>query len=115
MNIKVQRVYNINTPLKNAILIDRLWPRGISKATLNGVPWVRELAPSNELRRWFHEDKDARWTAFNRKYQAELKQNKKLIIDIVSKYKKEITLLTAAREIDTSHIPTLKSFLINCL
>ena len=53
------------------ILIDRLWPRGVSKETLKLDDWVKELAPSNELRKWFDHDPE-KWDEFQRRYAQEL-------------------------------------------
>ncbi|MGH9759822.1 MAG: DUF488 domain-containing protein [Blastocatellia bacterium] len=55
------------------ILVDRLWPRGVSKDQVHIEKWLRELGPSNELRRFFGHD-PARWTEFHRRYLAELKR-----------------------------------------
>ena len=56
------------------ILIDRLWPRGLSKAKVAVNHWMKELAPSTELRKWFNHD-PARWEEFKRRYTAELHQD----------------------------------------
>lgn len=57
------------------IYIDRLWPRGLSHETFHYDLWDKEIAPSTELREWFHADPDGRWTAFEKKYEAELEEN----------------------------------------
>ena len=54
------------------LLADRLWPRGVSKAELPLDGWLRDLTPSSDLRRWFHEDMAGRWPEFCRRYRAEL-------------------------------------------
>jgi uncharacterized protein YeaO (DUF488 family) len=72
MTIILERVYG--SALKTAgyrILVDRLWPRGVSRDTLALDEWCRDLAPSNALRAWFAHDPQ-RWEAFRRKYLAEL-------------------------------------------
>lgn len=56
------------------ILVDRLWPRGVSKEEAHLDDWMKEIAPSTELRQWFGHDPQ-RWTEFKRRYRAELKQN----------------------------------------
>lgn len=56
------------------VLVDRLWPRGVSRADLEGVPWVKSVAPSDGLRKWFGHD-PAKWTEFKRRYFAELDAN----------------------------------------
>lgn len=57
------------------IYIDRLWPRGLSHETFHYDMWDKDLAPSTELREWFHADPDDRWSEFEKKYAAELRSN----------------------------------------
>lgn len=57
------------------VYIDRLWPRGLSHETFHYDLWDKDIAPSTELREWFHADPDNRWTQFVEKYKAELKSN----------------------------------------
>jgi uncharacterized protein YeaO (DUF488 family) len=73
--VKLKRVYEPATPDDGTrILVDRLWPRGLSKADARIDLWLKEIAPSTELRRWFGHDPD-RWTEFRRRYQEELQQH----------------------------------------
>jgi uncharacterized protein YeaO (DUF488 family) len=60
------------------ILIDRLWPRGVKKADAGISQWMKEIAPSNELRKWFGHD-PARWQEFRRRYRVELKDKRELV------------------------------------
>ncbi len=57
------------------IYIDRLWPRGLSHETFHYDAWEKEIAPSTELREWFHQDPDGRWNEFEEKYRKELLAN----------------------------------------
>lgn len=57
------------------VYIDRLWPRGLSHETFHYDMWDKEIAPSAELREWFHQDPDGRWGEFEKKYTAELMGN----------------------------------------
>lgn len=57
------------------VYIDRLWPRGLSHETFHYDSWDKAIAPSTELREWFHQDPDGRWTEFEEKYEAELRAN----------------------------------------
>jgi uncharacterized protein YeaO (DUF488 family) len=86
------------------VLVDRLWPRGIKKADLCLDAWVKDIAPSTELRKWFHHD-PKRWPEFCKRYKAELKNPKleKAIADTVQAARKHstITLIYAAK--DTGH------------
>ena len=56
------------------VYIDRLWPRGLSHETFHYDLWDKDIAPSTELREWFHADPEVRWNEFEKKYTAELKQ-----------------------------------------
>ncbi len=86
------------------VLVDRLWPRGIKKADLCLDAWVKDIAPSTELRKWFHHD-PKRWTAFCKRYKAELKSPtlQAKIAETLQAAKKHstITLIYAAK--DTEH------------
>lgn len=57
------------------VYIDRLWPRGLSHETFHYDMWDKEIAPSTELREWFHDDPDGRWDEFEKRYAEELKGN----------------------------------------
>jgi uncharacterized protein YeaO (DUF488 family) len=73
--VKLKRVYEPATPDDGTrILVDRLWPRGLSKAEARVDLWLKDAAPSTDLRRWFGHD-PARWTEFRRRYQEELQQH----------------------------------------
>ncbi len=70
--IRVRRVYDPPEPADGVrVLVDRLWPRGLSKAQARIDHWYRDLAPSDALRRWFGHD-SARWDEFRRRYREEL-------------------------------------------
>jgi uncharacterized protein YeaO (DUF488 family) len=75
MAIKLKRIYE--EPAKadgTRILVDRLWPRGLTKEKAHVDLWLKEIAPSNELRKWFAHD-PAKWPEFKARYKAELKHN----------------------------------------
>jgi len=75
MAIRTKRVYEDPSPADGRrILVDRLWPRGITKATAKVDFWAKEIAPSNELRRWYQHD-HSKWPEFKRRYFAELAAN----------------------------------------
>lgn len=57
------------------VYIDKLWPRGLSHETFHYDLWEKDIAPSTELREWFHEDPENRWDEFESKYKSELKEN----------------------------------------
>lgn len=102
MNIRIKRVYE---PASRSdgyrILVDRFYPRGLTKEKADYKMWMKDLSPSTELIKWFHEKPDDRWQEFKRKYKAELKQDdKKILIDQLVKLiktKKNVTLLYGSR------------------
>ncbi len=101
-NVKLKRAYD--PPAKSdgtRILVDRLWPRGVSKAHAAIDQWMKEIAPSTDLRKWFGHD-PARWAEFRRRYAAEVKAQPALLAELRDLARKEpITLVYAAR--DTEH------------
>ena len=94
------------------VLIDRLWPRGISKEKAALDLWPKELTPSNTLRKWYHVDREKRFSEFKKRYKKELSESP-LAEDLrreLQKHKK-ITLITAAKDLEHSHVPVLEAFL----
>lgn len=76
MTIKIKRVYEEPARTDGTrILVDRIWPRGLSKEKAHVDLWFKEVAPSDELRKWFGHD-PARWPEFRARYRAELKHNR---------------------------------------
>jgi uncharacterized protein YeaO (DUF488 family) len=100
--ITVKRVYEPPTPADGArFLVERLWPRGIKKATLPMHAWLKDLAPSVALRRWFGHD-PAKWEAFQRHYFAELDGKPETLQPLLEAAQQgPVTLLYSAR--DTAH------------
>lgn len=92
------------------VLVDRLWPRGLSKEQLRVDAWLKELAPSTELRRWFgHEP--ARWEEFRRRYLEELAapERQALLADLAERSRSgNVTLVFAAREERYSNAAVIK-------
>lgn len=73
MPVQTKRAYDPPEPEDGyRVLVDRLWPRGISKDRLKADAWLRDVAPSDELRRWFAHDPD-RWSEFRKRYRQELR------------------------------------------
>ena len=71
MTIQIQRIYENNQSEGTRILVDRVWPRGISKEDANLDFWLKELAPTTELRKWFNHE-PSKFEAFKEKYKQEL-------------------------------------------
>ncbi|HEX2962331.1 MAG TPA: DUF488 domain-containing protein [Ignavibacteriales bacterium] len=98
--IKLKRIYEeYDEEDGYRILVDRLWPRGIKKEEANFDLWLKDIAPSNELRIWFNHD-PAKWEDFKKKYGAEL-SNKKDFLNKIRRAEKEnrvVTLLYGAKD-----------------
>jgi uncharacterized protein YeaO (DUF488 family) len=111
-SIKIKRVYEPAAKDDGVrILIDRLWPRGLSKETLAHDAWPRDIAPSNELRKWYGHD-PKRAVEFRRRYLAELEAHRDELTALRAKLKgRTATLLTATREIELSHATVLRELL----
>jgi uncharacterized protein YeaO (DUF488 family) len=112
--IQIKRIYQPAEKTDGKrILIDRLWPRGVKKESAQIDQWMKAIAPSDDLRKWFHQDDGAaKWQEFKLKYILELKQNVAVtdLLDIISKNKK-ITLLYAARDEQQNHALVLMQFI----
>lgn len=94
------------------VLVDRLWPRGVSKEKAHLDLWLKEVAPSTELRKWFGHD-PKKWTAFEEKYTKELDKNETCMEELKQLQKKHspLTLLYGARDTDHNEAIVLKKYL----
>ncbi|GGT06547.1 hypothetical protein GCM10010271_06120 [Streptomyces kurssanovii] len=111
---KVRRVYEEPGPDDGLrVLVDRLWPRGLSKDAAHVDEWPKALTPSSELRRWYH-GTDGEYEEFRRRYEAELAEP--AAAEALRKLRTlaaegPVTLLTASKEPDRSHAAVLRSLL----
>ena len=98
-NLRLKRAYEPpGADDGTRVLIDRLWPRGVSKADAALDQWMRDIAPSTELRKWFGHDPD-RWDEFRRRYAAELHQNAELLTQLRSLARQgPVTLIYSAHD-----------------
>ncbi len=112
-DIRIKRVYEPALPEDGLrILVDRLWPRGFTKERLRADLWLKEIAPSNELRKWYHHDL-SRAEEFKQQYFAELDENSKTVGLLLEKSKQgRVTLLYAARDSEHNHAVILKDYLL---
>lgn len=112
MTIKIKRVYEQPSDSDGGrILVDRLWPRGLTKEKAHVDLWLKEIAPSTELRQWFGHDPE-RWKGFRERYKKELRHNKDLIEMLTTKAREgTITLLYGARDEKHNEALVLKKFL----
>ncbi len=99
LDIQLKRAYQPPAAADGIrILVDRLWPRGLTKAAAAVDRWMRDLAPSTELRRWFGHD-PSRWDEFRRKYARELREREDLLAEVRSLGRQgRITLVFGARD-----------------
>jgi len=112
VTIQVKRAYD--SPSRSdgtRILVDRLWPRGLTKAKARIDLWLKEIAPSTELRKWFHRE-DADWKEFFRCYRIELKNHQDELELLLNKITESpVTLVFSARNREQNHAVILKEIL----
>ncbi len=110
--IRRKRVYLPAHPEDGTrVLVERLWPRGISKTSANVHLWLKDIAPSSELRRWFGHD-PARWKTFERRYYAELEANPEPVTKLVELAEQgDLTLVYAARDEPGTSAEVLQAYL----
>lgn len=107
---RVRRVYEAPEPSDGArVLVDRLWPRGLSKADAQLTEWCKDVAPSSELRGWFHHE-EPRFTEFAERYREELAQE--AVQPALERLRERaaegpLTLLTATKDVSASHVTVL--------
>ncbi|MGA8834430.1 MAG: DUF488 family protein, partial [Candidatus Sulfotelmatobacter sp.] len=115
MPVAVKRVYESVSPSDGArVLVDRLWPRGLRRSEIALQEWLRDLAPSNELRQWFHAQPE-RWLLFRKRYLKELARSE-AIEDLKKLYslarkRKRVTLLYASKNQQHNNATVLKDLL----
>lgn len=117
MPINIKRVYDEAEESDGMrILVDRIWPRGLSKEDAQLDEWIKAVAPSNELRKWFDHDVD-KYDDLKEKYKEELKQNdeQKIALEQLKDWTKEcnknITLVFGAKDKDHNQATVLKEIL----
>ncbi len=111
--IKIKRAYDVAASGdEQRILVDRLWPRGISKEDLKITAWLKDVAPSNELRRWFSHD-PRKWSEFQRRYFVELDAKPETLQPIRQALEKgqDVTLIYGARDTEHNNAVALKRYL----
>jgi uncharacterized protein YeaO (DUF488 family) len=116
--INIKRVYDKRITTKDYfILVDRLWPRGIRKQDSNIDLWIKDIAPSNSLRKWFNHE-PSKWNEFESRYYKELDSiDRSSILEILDKIKevKSITLVYAAKDEKYNNAVALRSYLLKKL
>lgn len=112
--IKIKRVYDKAAATDGVrILVDRVWPRGMTKAKLRADIWLKEVAPSAELRKWFAHD-PAKWNEFKRRYFAELNSKPEIVDEIRQKSAvRPVTLLYSAHDSVHNQAVALREYLLS--
>jgi uncharacterized protein YeaO (DUF488 family) len=110
--IKIKRIYD---PISDSdgirVLVDRLWPRGLTKREARVGLWARDLAPSDELRRWYRHDPES-WAEFQERYFGELDRNPDAIQELLSAIPHSaVTFLFSSRETEFNNAVALKNYL----
>lgn len=114
--VKIKRIYDPVEPTDGKrILVDRLWPRGMKKESAHLDEWLKDVAPSTKLRKWFHHDA-GEWDEFVARYTDELSQNPavKELTDITHN-NKIVTLLYGAHDTEHNHALVLLQFIIKAI
>lgn len=114
MNVQIKRVYEqANESDGIRILVDRLWPRGLTKQRAKVDLWLKDIAPSTELRKWFAHDPN-KWAEFQKRYQAELRENEPALALLREQCAKgKVTLLYGAKDEERNDAVVLKEYLEN--
>jgi uncharacterized protein YeaO (DUF488 family) len=114
--VRVKRVYeSISRSDGTRFLVERFWPRAVKKEKLKLEAWLKDVAPSDSLRRWFGHD-PAKWEEFQHRYKAELQANPGALQPIMEAAKQgNVTLLYSARDTEHNNALVLKAYLEECL
>jgi uncharacterized protein YeaO (DUF488 family) len=112
VNVQIKRVYEEpSTSDGKRILIDRLWPRGLTKEKAKVDLWLKDIAPSTELRQWFGHD-PSKWNEFKKRYHDELKKNREIIVKLIEQLKTgKVTLVYGAKDEEHNDAVVLKEYL----
>jgi uncharacterized protein YeaO (DUF488 family) len=110
--VSVKRVYEPSVPSDGVrVLVERLWPRGMRKESLKMNAWLKDIAPSDTLRRWFNHD-PAKWPEFRRRYFAELNRHRDALQPILdAEAHGNVTLLYSAHDTEHNNALVLKDHL----
>lgn len=110
-HIEIARIRDKGKTKGARLLVDRLWPRGIKKEDLPHSDWIKDVAPSDELRKWFGHDAD-KWKEFRRRYRAELDKNDEAVEQCLSWCRKgPVTLLFDAKDEEHNQAVVLQEYL----
>ena len=114
MDIRIKRVYEPADPHDGyRVLVDRVWPRGMTKEQAGADLWLRHAAPGAELRKWFGHD-PSRWEEFRKRYFAELEAKQEIVAGLLAQASKgRLTLLYSARDEEHNQAAALREYLMS--
>lgn len=114
LDIHTKRVYEPTDPDDGLrVLVDRVWPRGMTKAQVQAGLWLKDVAPSTPLRRWFGHDR-ARWDDFKRRYFSELDGRPEAVARLLDAAANgRVTLLYSARDVECNQAVALREYLLS--
>lgn len=112
--VRIKRAYDAPAPGDGTrVLVDRLWPRGVKKADADIARWLKEIAPSSELRKWFGHDPQ-RWEEFRRRYRTELATQRELVAELRDLARKgPLTLIYSAHDAAHNQAVVLRETLLH--
>lgn len=112
--IQIKRAYEPESPTDGfRIYVDKLWPRGLSHENFHYDLWDKQIAPSTELREWFHADPDHRWNEFARRYEDELRANPGFgALKQAVSGKHDVTLLYSSHDTEHNNAAVLRDALV---
>jgi uncharacterized protein YeaO (DUF488 family) len=110
--IRIERVYQaLDDTRGKRFLVERLWPRGVKKTMLKMDAWLKEVAPSDALRRWFSHD-PAKWSDFQRRYRSELEKKPAAWLPLLEAARSgDVVLLFSSKDVEHNNAVALKTFL----
>lgn len=112
MDIRLKRAYEPQSADDGfRVYVDRLWPRGLSHETFHYDLWDKEIAPSDDLRHWFHSDPEGRWEEFEKRYHAELEANPATAKAVAEmKLHPVVTLIYSSHDAEHNNAAVLRDF-----
>lgn len=112
-DIRTKRVYEPAAPEDGwRVLVDRVWPRGLTREQVAADVWLKDVAPSTALRQWFGHER-AKWDAFRERYAGELDAHPDALVPLLAAAKKgPVTLLYAARDSECNQAVALRAYLL---
>ena len=112
MSISIKRIYDApSTDDGYRVLVDQLWPRGLKKEDARIDRWVKEIAPTTELRKWYNHDPE-KWTEFKRRYFEELDKHSDIVTELIAKIKEgKVTFLFSSKELRLNNAVALKEYI----